>query len=229
MGISQTKLDQEIEDIHYADYRVKKVKSGKVNDKSPKRSSYKRKYRPRDVIPVQSTKEEEHEPSMEIESSAISDSMFEASRKVDKNIWSAAEQLMEAMTSMKLRPTRFKPSIELDESRSSTNSASLDSKTRIITIPASSLAGPEMHGKGLLISPMNSAKHSPANSAKNSFRRFSFNNTGSPPSPVLTPSISRKGSKMTTSMPTIQSALNFGEYQLDGDDDYCLDYTTHTM
>ena len=216
-----------MEEIHYATFKEKR-KGGNGGNSPPPRE--KRSKRLREMMTVQSTKEDEYnDASVEMDSSMInSDTMFEASKKVDKNLWSAAEQLMEAMASMRRRSTKIKPTIDIDcdlENNSSQKlharwlpvpsppliSAHVDSITGIITIPASSLTGPEMHGKGLVISPMNSAK--------NSFR------LSSSASPVPSPSVSRRGSKRSL-MPTIQSALNFGECQEGDDDEYCVGVCT---
>ena len=234
MGISQSTLDQEMEEIHYATFKDKKKlrKSNKGrsskqkssnSDSSQKRSSkhsQKSKHSQQVQPSLSSRGEEEHEPSMESSSrfsTNYSDTMFEASRKVDKNIWSAAEQLLEALTAMKGRSTKIVIDSEHASSESSSSkklhqlprwvpepspptsptvSARVDSLTGIITIPASSLSGPELHGKGLFLSPKNS--------------------------PVHTPTVSRRGSKKNL-MPTIRSALNFGDDQLDGNqDDYSV-------
>ena len=111
------------------------------------------------------------------------------------------------------------------------NSARMDVDTMIITIPASSLDNPSLHGKGLsLVSPMNSARRdssarSPCNSARNSpaspmssFRAL----PSTSPIPATSPASSRRTSMdgKILNLPTIHSALNFDVLLSQADDDY---------
>ena len=96
-------------------------------------------------------------------------------------------------------------------------SARMDVHTGIITIPASSLDSPMMHGKGLFLSPMNSPR-SPTTST--------HNNGGSL---QQSPASSRRNSLDNTNglLPTIHSALNFEEMEVnvlsnEANDDYCV-------
>ena len=109
------------------------------------------------------------------------------------------------------------------------NSARMDVDTKIITIPASSLDCPSMHGRGLLLSPTNSPINSPMNSFRNnsvgaSSSSFSISNL------VKTPPASSRRNSMENNnamMTTIHSALNFAEMEAsillnEANDDYCV-------
>ena len=116
---------------------------------------------------------------------------------------------------------------------SANDSARMDINTMIITIPASSLDTPSLHGKGLsLSSPMNSARRdsSARASPSNSFRNSVVSPHGSfrspPPSstsPALTPPVSSRRHTLdgkNINLPTIHSALNFDVLLSPTDDEY---------
>ena len=116
------------------------------------------------------------------------------------------------------------------------NSARRDTNTKVITIPASSLDCPSLHGMGLSISPMNSfRRNSPANTARISPMATARNNSLSVPSspPVSPPNVSSLMKHKNSTMPTILSALNFAETEEnlmlnETDDDYCVSYFSTT-
>ena len=116
------------------------------------------------------------------------------------------------------------------------HSARMDVNTLIITIPASSLNCSSLHGKGLLISPMNSARRdsmtrgSPSNSTRNPLTspRNSFRGPPSSHGGIQTPPASSRRNSMennNVTLPTIHSALNFAELEANlmlsqADDEY---------
>ena len=111
------------------------------------------------------------------------------------------------------------------------NSARMDIDTMIITIPASSLDNPSLHGKGLtLVSPMNSARRdssarSPCNSSRNTPTSPMSSSRALPstsPIPATSPASSRRTSMdgKILNLPTIHSALNFDVLLSQADDDY---------
>lgn len=111
------------------------------------------------------------------------------------------------------------------------NTARMDINTLIITIPASSLDCPILVGKGLsLVSPVNSARNSPANSSRIHSRRNSQYDSPAG-SPTTTPPASRRNSQMLMNnerkngMPTIHSALNFADMFTYEEDDYSVGYS----
>ena len=93
------------------------------------------------------------------------------------------------------------------------NSARMDMNTCIITIPASGLDCPSLHGKGLCISPMTSPMISPTSSART---ESSYN---------YSQILDNKSSIMSS----LHSAIYFAEEEVregkNMDEDYCVGYS----